>query len=275
MSRINRAIPRPADAATAAAANAAMSAYDSLLVNADNVRAEGVDYSTVEREVLTGEAGVILVDARVQHNGGATTQAYSSTATPSKAEISHGSGTRLTYGVSGQVIQEGDILRAYWQLVCTDFEISLQNSPRHRACWIVWLEWDITSNALGNWVAVPNQGDFLTPYTDVINTRGSAVAATPATMVIPHGLRYYDPVLTDNRDLAHDHFSAMRMYAYRHTGADIRIYGLRMVIAGLCYPWYTAGTPTNRIVREESLGRTQESVTIGAAQLGTVLMRED
>lgn len=272
MGRIVQPQVQPADQITAANLNAANADY-STLINEANVRAEGVDLVNMAT-VSTGESGLILVDARSQGNAGAT-QAYTSTATPSRVELSHGAGTRVTYGAGGRTLLADDVLRAYWQVVATDFSVALENLPYRYAAWVVYLEWDITSNALANWTAVPGQGNFDSVYTDTANTTGSNINVTRATMVIPHGLRYYEPIGAGNLDIEHEHIPMMRMYAYQHTGGTVTLYGLRLVIRGLCFPWYTAGNPANRIVQRTSGGRDQESVTIGAAQLVALIMRGD
>lgn len=272
MGRIVQPQVQPADLITAAKLNSDNSDY-STLINNGNVRVEGVDLVNMAT-VTTGEAGLILVDSRSQGNSGAT-QAYSSTATPSRVELAHGAGTRLTYGAGGRTLIEGDVLRAYWNVVATDFTLALEDAPYRYAAWVIYLEWDITSNALANFVAVPGQGDFDSVYTDTVNTTGSSISLTRASMLIPHGLRYYEPVGLANADIDHDHISMMRMYAYQHTGATVTIFGMRLVIRGLCYPWYTAANPVNRIVQRTSGGRDQESITIGAAQLIALIMRGD
>jgi hypothetical protein len=262
---------QPGDALVAATLNDQNDDFASpFVVNSGNVRTEGIDSTTFAR-VTTGESGLVLIDARSQSTVG-TIGTYTSTATPAAVELNHGSGTRVTYGAGGQAIITGDVIRAYWQLVVEDY-VAAQGGAEG-LLWVVYLQWDITSAALGNFVAVPGQGDFNTAYPDTVDTTGSPTSTTRATMVIPNGMAYR-PVgdATPTLTMYHEHLSPMRMYTYQHTGATVTVYGMRLMIRGLCYGSYDATYPFNRIVQLDTSGVDDAEIDIGAAQLGVLIMR--
>ena len=241
-----------------------------------NLRNEAVDLPNCDYDTNNGESGIILTDARQQTNGvgvGAGT-AYENTADVTLTELAHGSGTRITYGPTGLSLVDGDLLRYTFGALCTDFSGSRIVAPGTyvHPCWVVWVQWDITSAALTDWVAVPGQGDWDNAYTDVANTHGESADNTLSTAVIPHGSAYDDG--SANQYHYHNNFSLRRVYNYIEAGGGVTIYGIRLVIDGLYYPWYTAGTAINRLVHRDSDPTAGDfSVTMNGAYAIALIMR--
>ena len=250
------------------------------LIDDDNVRSEGIDRTSLHLNGASTFSGIVLVDAKDQSNAvilGAGT-AYTNTANHGqKAEINHGSGTRITW-VAGRTLEDSDLLRVYWHVHVDDIGYTVSNTLyRQQPCWLVWLEWDITSNSLANWVPVTGQGGFNTLYGDGtggLDAYGSPISTTSATMTIPHYTRYYDNA-GNVLDMGHENSSYHRAYFYQNnTGNTITIYGLRIVIDGLYFPWRTGTVTTNRFIHVYSDTITPgDTLTIGPAYMVAIVQR--
>lgn len=222
-----------------------------------NLRNEALDRFQITHNTAAATADIILVRAESQSNGASHTAGtvYPATETRTDTELAHDSGSRISFGVGGQVLETNDVLRVYWHLWVDNFTVSeTPLATRSNACWLVWLQWDITSNALANWVSVPGQASFTTDYgadgSPLTRVVGGPVSSTAATMVIPHMARYSTGGgASDYLDI--NDWTAYRHYNYVNTGGNITVYGLRLMIDGLFYPWYTAAEPTNRFVHQE------------------------
>lgn len=247
-------------------------------IDDDNVRSEGIDRTTLKQNGLSTNAGIILVDASSQSNGvgpGSGT-VYANTANHGqKAELSHGSGTRITWA-AGQALQNTDLLRVYWHVYIDEFNAEARVEPyRQHPCWLVWLQWDVTSNALANWTEVPNQAAFNTFYADgpaPLDAYGSPISSTSGTMTIPHGIQYlHGPTVYD---MTHPNSTFHRGYFYQNnTGSTITIYGLRLVIDGLYFPWCTGTVSTNRFIHVYSDTVVTDDIKIAGCYMVSLVMR--
>ena len=106
------------------------------------------------------------------------------------------------------------------------------------AGWLFWLEWDLTSAALTNFVPVPGQEDFGNHVAGVEDKGGNPVPHmrtkfTASTMLVPHLYGSVDrtgptPVYLNPVD---GEFSRgkrrSRAYHYKRTGTSANIFGLR------------------------------------------------
>jgi hypothetical protein len=267
-----------------------------------NVAEEGLDIEQLKydrRELSDAMRLVYLAKQATNVVPGAGT-AYPNTATRTVTEIAHGSGTRLVTGASGKVLKNGDILEVHFSVLidlCTaidNFQAGLNELFRNSPCWLVWLQWDQTSNALANWVSPPKQGDFNTNYgvesSAPYTIRGSTVTVvggtggTAATMPLQHLSYFYDGAIVDNTknppsaayNVPPEGLQQMRSYFYKNeTGNDITIYGFRLVIDGLYYPWRTAGNANNRFVHIEidPAGALGQSVTLSQCYIAAKMQR--
>lgn len=247
-------------------------------MDAANVRNEALDRFQLTHNTAAATADIILVRAESQSNGASHTAGtvYPATATRTNTELAHGAGSRITFGAGGQVLETNDVLRVYWHIWADDFAVTTTPlASRSNACWLIWLQWDITSNALANWTEVPGQSAFMTNYgadgSALARVVGGEVISTAATMVVPHMARYHTgggaSAYLDIND-----WTAYRHYNYKNTGGAVTIYGLRLIIDGLFYPWYTAGTPTNRFVHQE-VDIYQDEIEIGPVYMIAIVQR--
>ncbi len=179
----------------------------------------------------------------------------------------------LSFGATGYTLSTGDLLRVYWDLsVRPRWEGSrpwtggaltytvpgvLGNVELFSGygCWAFWLQWDITSNALANWVNVPNQGDFNTPV--VAGRGGEFLSNCESTSVIQNVVEYASSfengvakgAITDTPT---GWTTADGSWHYHRTApADVTVYGVRVVFSG---PFGAYHGPTrNYLVRTDSV----------------------
>lgn len=170
----------------------------------------------------------------------------------------------INFGITGKTISTREILRLYWSLTVQGvYDISGTLGPlvaytiddggggsrtidTSQTCWVMYPEWDITSNALANFVPVPGQSDFQ----DTVGAyEGAALEDCMATTVIPGGWVQYDPAAEDGAlkgvglqttDLGWRGVSGAWHYSGEESGA-VTVYGIRWRIIGLCHPYNTGG----------------------------------
>lgn len=253
-------------------------------VDADNVRHEGLDLPQFVRGT-GGMAGIILVKAAQQSTGtsiGSGT-AYAQSGDVNFREIAHDSGTEISFGAGGVALEDGDILRLYFGVFVDDLETTVRypvSAYRENPCWLIYPQWDITSNSLTHYDEPPKQTSFTTVFTDGVapldavggeTEYDSGDSGTDATIVIDHLAYQHDGASLI--DVHPKSTSRFRGYSYiNNTGSSITIYGLRLVIDGLFYPWYTSGEPKNRFVHVETDSGT-DSITISKAYIIALVQR--
>lgn len=178
--------------------------------------------------------------------------------------------TVMSFGVAGQTVAANDVLRVYWDLsvyphwigsrpwAATDSN-HISNGGggsvpigTNGSCWAFWLQWDVTSNALANFVNVPNQGSFDTNLTGSIY--GSALSDTMGTSVVP---AYIDRGNPSAGTLPHTPVQVAvgwrgisGAWYYPRTSGSQTIYGMRLVFTGVLLPYYNAGTSSNALVHD-------------------------
>lgn len=290
MSLLVNTLVAPGDAITAAALNTKNDNIATVLtdgVDDRNVRHEGLDLPQFARS-QGGQSGIITVRAEQQTNGcsiGAGT-AYPMHATVNFLEISHNSGTRLSFGAGGVDLEPGDIIRCYFGVFVDEITATPRwptSAYRQNPCWLVYMQWDTTSNALANWDAPPKQTDFTTVFTDgpaPLDAVGGETeydggnSGTHATIPIEH-LVYASPTAGPVYvETSPDSTSRFRSYYYKNTtGSTITVYGLRLVVDGLYYPWYTAGEPKNRFCRVEADTDVGDEIMISTAYVQAIIQR--
>lgn len=253
-----------------------------------NFATESIDLNQFNTSGSSGKSGTVLrswlsTDNGLTSTGGTT---YTSTVnTTAPVELSHGSGSRLVWA-AGMPLDHDDVLRV-------DFAVMMQaivnytwalypfvaydvvNDP----VWFVWLQWDVTSNALANWTEVPNQGDF---FRNFVDAEGALTSMMQATLAIPHGWRYYDGVQRHNEDdgassgtLPQTKMLHRRSYSYANTGGNVTIYGLRLVINGLYHAEKTANTDDENAFQKDNdaTGWKDEQVKIAGVWHRALVMR--
>ena len=182
-------------------------------------------------------------------------------ADPHPIEDGAGNPSQMSFG-AGLTVAAGEVLRVYWNLSAkatqggnwnaagslgyyefNDGSGGGQKTDTWGAVWVFYLEWDITSAARANYVAVPGQGDF---KSTIGGYRGELLTNTLASSVMPAGLRYADT--PDNGILPRASKASTQLWRgisgawfYPKTSGSQTIYGLRVVVKGVLHPYKTGG----------------------------------
>ena len=305
MSRINRPPILDGDEITAAGLNVRFGDFTQTDLNRFNHRDAAYDLPQFEQTFSRGFMAPIARQVQIgkadfYHSAPVTINGQA--ATPSTPVVV-GDGVSDTVlgplGVGQLAINAGDVLRVYWHLNVrpqftgqpwTDaagrdyYEIthsggSTQKVATGATCWVMYLQWDITSAALTNWTEVPFQGDFATNFTGALY--GSPLASTTATTVIPCWVTSHDA--NGGREMTGSETSeglgwmgASGCYYYDSTmaGTVASIYGLRLVIKGPMHPFHV--TTTNYLAQTPNIlnqGGTNVSLQHTVGQLGFIKHR--
>ena len=214
-----------------------------LDINFHNVRSECIDIGQI------GNVSLFVTDVSLAESGNSTTGIYTSAA--AAAEISHGSGTRLTW-VGGMPVVNGNLLRVHWQLEVREQTFNhagvplvdqsdlVDYSDAGGVCWLVWLQWNLDpALGAGNWEAVPGQNDHGVlggALADGIITN-QTTATTPIPLVA--GIYIPDAGPPIRQELIYceagdnGHLSVRGSWNHLHVGPTTTVYGLRLVIRGL------------------------------------------
>ena len=221
-------------------------------------------------------------------------------------EDTGGTPTPLNLGASGWSMVSGDVLRLWWSLSVQSAFVAwpwraatalgrydLEDTgggPDNTItdgmhCWVAYLEWDITSNALGNFVPVPNQTDFKTNFTvGGVAYKGGYVNQMASTSVISAWAVYSggtasdgqvpDPsVGTNEVSNAHGWYAVSGMWAYPATGS-VTVYGVRVKITGLLHPLHVnGGNSENLLVYDIPGFVATPTLLYGAGRISAVQMR--
>lgn len=311
--RVQNASFVPGTASTAALLNEKFTDIVTLTTGAiddANVAEEGLDIEQFKYSQIATSGAIRLryLDKQSTDVLPGSGTAYPNTATRTVTEIAHGSGTRLVTGATGTTLEDGDVLEVHFSTLIDgvtaieNFAAGLNEVFRLFPCWLVWLQWDITSNALANWTEPPKQGNFNTDYgaesSGAYTIRGSTVAVvsgtggTSATMPLQHisifrGDSAFSntraqpgskPGGDDNYHLPPTGQQSMRSYFFKNeTGSTITIYGFRLVIDGLYYPWRTAANLNNRLVHLETdpAGALGQNITLSECYIAAKIQRGD
>ena len=305
MSRINRPPILDGDEITAAGLTVRFGDFTQTDLNRFNHRDAAYDLPQFEQTAGRGFMAPIARQVQIgkldfYHSAPVTINGQA--ATPSTPVVV-GDGVSDTVlgplGVGELAINAGDVLRVYWHLNVrpqftgqpwTDaagrdyYEIthsggSTQKVATGATCWVIYLQWDITSAALTNWTEVPFQGDFATNFTGTLY--GSPLASTTATTVVPCWVTSHDA--NGGREMTGSETSeglgwmgASGCYYYDSTmgGTVASIYGLRLVIKGPMHPFHV--TTTNYLAQTPNIlnqGGTNVSLQHTVGQLGFIKHR--
>ena len=268
MSRIERSRVKPGEVTDATTLNDTYADYtQSATLDASNTRdqAFGLPHLATSGSPLMYAGQASLGNNTLPTVTGAPTTTVSSASgsaptSPHVVQTSTGTETILDLSSDPWSLGSGDVLRVWWHLTCrpkytgtpwtasnvlgkldiagTASATDIQTVTDSMHCWVAYLQWDITSASLTNFVDVPGQGDFLS---SIDSKTGSKLADTSSTTVIPAWLAVgtkdsEDGAITgaiDARGFGFD--SAYGMYA-RKTVASRTVYGVRLVIRGLLHP---------------------------------------
>lgn len=252
MSRITDGPVKDGDTLDAASLNDRFTSYTQTDLNAFNARDASHDLPQFATSwVVTHTQSQLLGATSFKH--GSTTTVNGQTAMPASPVAITGT---MSFG-AGLTIAVDEILRVYWNLSVKPNASSNWNSAGSLgyyvfpatggatraastwgAVWAFYLEWDITSSALGAFAPVTGQQAF----TSVFGGKyGNTLAQCEATSVVPADLRYADP---QSGELAADSTQGNLKWRgisgawyYPRTGTPITVYGLRLVVKGIMHPW--------------------------------------
>ena len=301
MSRITRAPVSAGQTITATDLNGAYSDFNQPgALNADNTRDQAFDLPHFQNVVIVKNSQVdILGNAGMQHTAPLTT-CPSSTAWPPTlhpVQNSVGNQTLLSFGANGWSCVLGDCLRVWWNLsvypqhtgnppntvgalgryTVPDTAVGTVILSDGFHCWLAYLEWDITSNALANFVPVPGQ---VTPVQNVGGTGqdGIAVQSMNGSTTISAWVNYSFGAADEGRmppgndGSVDDHgwFAAYGMYVTPFIGATT-VYGIRLVLTGILHP-YNDNT-NNYLVYDYVVGGANQKLEYKGGRISAVQMR--
>ena len=166
-----------------------------------------------------------------------------------------------------------------WQGTISDWDIgagAVVNVATNVTCWAFWLQWDVTSVALANFVNVPGQGDFnsadpsATKLGNPLSTCGAttSVAAFNETASAPSNgnMPGRNEVKVGWQGISGD------WHRQGSPVASVVVYGLRVVFTGMLHSWNNAGQ--DWLVRDDALNAKGAcSLDHNAGGLNAMLMR--
>lgn len=287
MSRIIRAPVEAGQVIDATTLNNTYNDYSQLgQLNENNTRDQAFDLPHLSNVAIIKNASTALLgDATMLHTGPFYSYPSSAASPPTVTPVRNvaGTDTFLNLGASGWPLIAGDVLRVWWNLsVVTSIgmapptpyldpgamgQYTLEDraaGPSHIVtdgfhCWLAYLQWDVTSNALANWVAVSGQQN---PTLNVLATGKDGFQVqnlAGATVISPYQVTGNG----DPRDgevsatlpvQAHGWFAPYGMYCFT-TNTPVTVYGVRLVITGLLHPYFNpAGNNENLLVYDYTQG---------------------
>jgi hypothetical protein len=273
MSRITRDRIEPGDALQSSDLNARYSDYTQTDLNAENVTdaAFDTDHMPAEAVLINMDQGTIGVTGDIAHaSPGVFNNATSGPATRNVTV----NPTLAVGGSSGWTLSTGTVLRVYFNLQCKS---ELNGANPHQSsimgavaigdplspsfdyfsigahCWLIQLQWDITSSGLSNFVDVPGAGDFQSVWTaSKYGERADNMAGVAAIPAMWAGsLGWYpasggEAVASTRETRGNGWRNVAGGWVYN--GAGQTVYGFRVVIHGVYHP-YNDGT-NNGLVLE-------------------------
>jgi len=295
MSRITRAPVQDGDTVTAANLNNRFGDYSQAgALNAFNTRDAAIDlpHFTPARfmapEMATGTIG----RPDFKHTAFNSDTAVAGAQPPFLVRDAAGVATPLALG-TGWTLDADSLLRVYWDLsvrpvytgarpwqgTISDWDIgagAVVNVATNVTCWAFWLQWDVTSVALANFVNVPGQGDFnsadpsATKLGNPLSTCGAttSVAAFNETASAPNNgdMPGRLEVKVGWQGISGD------WHRQGSPVASVVVYGLRVVFTGMLHSWNDASQ--DWLVRDDVLNAKGAcSLDHNAGGLNAMLMR--
>jgi len=192
-----------------------------------------------------------------------------------------GNETRLNFGAGGWTINSGDCLRVWWNLSVQTTNINndpfwntspdalgLYNVPSAQLsdgfhCWLAYIEWDITSLGLTNWVPVPGQAPPTSSFDSGTYTGLRVADMNASTVISPWTLTSYafgteGDMPAGNQGVRRDHgwYAPYGMYVHA-PGAPVTVYGIRLVLVGILHPVHlSTGNKENILAFDYNLRNT-------------------
>ena len=205
-----------------------------------NVRSQALDTGQFETVIASGS--------------GLITRHVDQTSKTSQSTYTNGSSQEVLRSSTQFTLRIGDVLRAYVSLkaVATRTNTGLTRpnlgtlSRTSGAAWVFWLEYDITSGALANWVEVPGTDAWGTYYANVVDNAAAAIdhirtGQTSSVLTVPHVWEFQrSPAATSNPWVAFPCTDTLcrplrrsRSYHHERTGTNVTVYGVRLMVRGI------------------------------------------
>ncbi len=263
MSRIYRPRIEPGSSVDAADLDARFADFDQAgALSAVNLRDGAVDLpqlKTTNFFCKNAARGAIGIND-LYHASPNTLASYTGGTFPTPTPVADGGGTATPLALgAGWSMVAGDILRVYWDLsVRPRYLDTAGGGPGRLApntvtlgvfgsastttigdnghAWLAWLEWDITSASLTNFVPVEGQSAFTSALDG--SHYGALLSLTRATTAIPCWTDWDDAQEGQITGVQKTNSILWRgvsgTYYYVPTG-PVTIYGIRVVIAGIAH----------------------------------------
>ena len=305
MSRISRPPVEPGQVTDATTLNNTYADYSQAgALNAENTRDQAFDLPHFTNvKIIENRGGpVTLGNSQMLHIAPflIVNSNLASPPTVTPVQTTAGTETRLDFSASPWVIPVGQCLRVWWDL-SVYFEIpSLVPLPFNRVnalgryqlpngsggfqtitdgmhCWLAYLQWDITSGALTNWVAVPGQQD---PSVNLggsgydgffLNNMNGATVLSP-WMLDGSGDPENGTIPNNGTPIEHGWYGAHSMYVHAPS-QQVTVYGIRIVLTGILHPAHFAGSGRNVLLYDYNAADALVQMTYSSGRLTALQQR--
>ena len=275
MSRITRDRVEPGDELLSTDLNNRYSDYSQTDLNIDNAAAPSFDHKQMPAApvlIAAVQGSVGVNDITHPTSGGNQPRSVAVTtsapATPSAVGNSLGHTPVATAG-AGWTLATGTVLRVYFNLQCKSELSSVTPPDAHNYarlgifffpgypsgnwgvnigahCWLVQLQWNLTSASLlaGDFVAVPGQGDFQSTWSTT-GKRGEPVSELAGTAAVPMlwagSIGWIGGTVAGTTRQVRGNGWRNLSGSWVYAGAGQTVYGFRLVVHGVYHP-YNNGT---------------------------------
>ncbi len=291
MSRINR--PRVAEGATISGSDldARFTDYSQAgALDKANHRDGSIDLPQVRGEgLITLNSAQGVLGSGVWDHSSVQSIASSGSSPPTLVEVGAGA-TRLALGgLAGWTLNDGEVLRIYWDIGAQCLVSGRPYASGTGAagilgiddgaggffditdcahCWVMHLQWDVTSAALTHWLAVPGQGDYQSGTPAAENNANQA-----GQSVISAWLEYSLPGNASNGAVG-DRTSKPQVWngvrgsyfnALDTGDGPVTVYGLRMVVSGIYHPDFS--TSFNQLKLDHVVAGAGQTLELSQGQI--------
>ena len=301
MSRITRGRAGVGDLASAADLNGTYSDFTQTgALNTYNTRDQAFDLPHfTNTPILLNHATAALGNSGMTHLA-PVSEALSTTnaSSPVKTAVATSTGTITFLNLSSApwTTASGDVIRLWWNLSVASSWPDATKKPWNYAdalgmydlpgvagspisdglhLWVVYLQWDITSASLLNWVEVPGQS----PFTSTIGSYKGAYVYELAASSVVSPWTLHSPGDADAGSVPSDthrsqgYFANYGMWAYPATGA-VTVYGFRLVITGVLHPLHlSTGNEDNAIVYDTVVSADDPKLYYKSGRINALQMR--
>ena len=299
MSRITRDRIEPGDALTSSDLNTRYGDYTTTDLNVDNSTnpAFDSDHMPADSVLINVEQGTVGVVGDIAHLSPNTV----ALTTSGPATLSPVAGTVAVGGSSGWTISTGTTLRTYFNLQCkSTIPSSPVPNPHDSAkmgalafgrvaspafdfisigahCWLIQLQWNVTSSALSasDFVPVPGQGNFQSAWSST-GKFGNPVSQLAGTVAIP--MLWAGTLGWVDGNQGGPGTEKIRANGWRnipgswsYNGGGQTVYGFRLVVHGVYHP-YNDGND-NGLVLETAFSSSGNSFQYSLGNILAMHMR--